>query len=397
MTQYQGKVLDAHGQLVGWGIELDDAGAVSAIVPAGGALGASGEPAGWIIPGVIDIHCHGGGGASFPDSWTPEEIRTAIDSHLEKGTTAMLASLVSMVNPLPQIELLVPFCERGELLGIHMEGPYVSPHKLGAQSPEAQWVADLDELRRWLEAGKGYIKTMTLAPELENAIEAGKLLLDYGALPSWGHTSATGAEARAAIEAMNEYAAQIGLDSVPQTATHLFNAMPAIQHREPGPVRELVQAARNGEAVVEIIGDGVHVNIDLVGDVLNYVQAAGDGLGVVMVTDSMAAAGLDDGSYALGGIAVTVSDGVARLTEGGNIAGGTSRLVEQIKTGVDAGVFDVSSAVKACVAAPAQALRVDNQTPGVTVSFEVGQKPNMVVLNASLDPVAVIREGGIIE
>lgn len=392
MAVYEGKVLNGFGELVGWGLELGEDGSVTAITPAG-ECGVAGEPERWIIPGVIDVHCHGGGGASFPDSWTPEDVQTAIDAHRVKGTTAMLASLVSMIDPLPQIELLVPFCERGDLLGIHCEGPYVSPHKLGAQNPAAQRIPDLDELRSWLEAGKGWIKTMTIAPELENAAEAAALLLEYGAIPSWGHTSATTEEARNRIAATVDYARSINYPRVPQTATHLFNAMPTLAHREPGPVRELIQAARRGEAVVEIIADTVHVDIDLVGDVVNYVQDSGDGLGVMYVTDAMAAAGLEDGAYVLGGAPVTVADGVARLTEGGAIAGGTSRLVDHIKLTHDAGVVCVPASVKAAVAAPAHALGLTNDNPGVTLDFVVGEKPNFVVLNSDLTPETVVREG----
>lgn len=395
MTLYEGKVLNGLGELVGWGIEVDDAGTITRVIPAREA-GSADEPAGYVIPGLIDIHCHGGGGASFPDSWELKDVLTAVNAHRSMGTTAMLASLVSMIDPMPQIKLLAEACEQGELLGIHMEGPYVSPHKLGAQNPKAQRNPDLDELRSWLEAGRGYIKTMTLAPELENAQEAGQLLLDYGAVPSWGHTSATSAEARERIYATVDYARQIGYEHIPQTATHLFNAMPTLQHREPGPVRELVQAARRGEAVVEIIADGVHVDIDLVGDVVNYVAAAGDGLGLVYVTDSMEAAGLEDGEYVLGGAPVTVKDGVARLTKEGNIAGGTSRLVEQIQGTVKAGVASVETGVRACVAAPAKTLGLTNADAGVTLEFIEGEKPNMIVLGADLGVKAVIREGEVL-
>ena len=394
MAIYQGKVLDGYGKLAGWGIEIGEDGALKRVIPVGEGT----EPQGYVIPGLIDIHCHGGGGASFPDSWKLEDVQTAIDAHRCKGTTAMLASLVSMVDPLPQIKLLAQACEQGELIGIHMEGPYVSPHKLGAQNPAAQRCASVDELRTWLEAGKGYIKTMTLAPELDHAQEAAELLLDYGALPSWGHTSATSMQTRERLTTTLEYAAKIKHEGVAQTATHLFNAMPSLHHREPGPIREFVQAARRDEIVVEIIADGVHVNLDLVGDVVNYVlDGSGDDLALVYVSDSMAAAGLEDGAYELGGQPVTVKDGVARLTGGdNNIAGGTSRLVEQIQRTARAGVVPIEKSVRACVAAPARVLGLSNADAGVSLTFEPGEKPNAIVLDSNLDVQAVIREGGVL-
>ncbi|MCI5825639.1 MAG: amidohydrolase family protein [Arcanobacterium sp.] len=391
MSSYRGKVLNGYGELIGWGVDLDNAGAVVEVTP----VGPAGEPApeGWIIPGLIDIHCHGGGGASFPDAAGVEEVHTAIAAHRTLGTTAMLASLVSMIDPLPQIELLVPFCERGELLGIHLEGPYVSLAHVGAQNPAAVRDPDLNELRTWLEAGKGWIKTMTIAPELPRAREAAQLLLDYGAIPSWGHTNATMLQTRESTAATWHYAQQIHYPRVPQTATHLFNGMPLMAHREPGPVRELVQTARRGEAVVELIGDGAHVNLDLVGDVVNYVQSAGEGLGIVLITDAMAAAGLSDGFYELGGLPVVVKAGVATLAEGNSIAGGTSRLVEQLQRTVDAGALTLSQGVRAAVAAPAKALGLSAETPGVSVEFTVGELANLLVLNDSLEVQAVVREG----
>ena len=389
MAKYEGKVLNGRGELVGWGIETDTNGAIASVTP----VGEGAEPAGWVVPGLIDVHNHGGGGASFPDSWQPEEVMTAVMAHRSQGTTAMLASLVSMLDPVPQIELLMPMCEAGELLGIHLEGPYISIEKKGAQNPAAVRAPDLDELRRWLEAGKGWIKTMTIAPEVPGAAEAAALLLEYGAVPSWGHTSATSLDARERIAATWEYAKKIGYPRVPQMATHLFNAMPSLLHREPGPIRELVQAARRGEAVVELIADGVHVNIDLAGDVIRYMAESGDGMGLVYVTDAMAAAGLEDGSYELGGLPVTVSDGVARLTEGGAIAGGTSRMVEQLQCTIAAGAASLEQGVRASVAAPAKALGLTNATPGVTLEFVLGEMPNLIHLDADLKPLAVIREG----
>ncbi|MGV9188599.1 N-acetylglucosamine-6-phosphate deacetylase [Arcanobacterium canis] len=383
-----GKLLDSHGEIIGGGLELDDGRIVRVLPPA--------DVDGWILPGLIDIHNHGGGGASFPDVKSEEEVRTAIEAHRSKGTTAMIASLVSMIDPVPVLEKLVPFCESGELLGIHMEGPYISPHKVGAQNPAAVRGADLDELRRWLEVGKGHIKTMTIAPEAENAVAAARLLLDYGAKPSWGHTSATTEETEGAIALTTAYANEIGFPSPAQTATHLFNAMPPLLHRAPGPVQALTAAARKGDAVVELVADTVHVDPRLVADVVEFVGAKGEPSSVVFVTDAMSGAGMADGAYVLGSLAVTIADGVARLTDGGAIAGGTSRLVEQIQKMVRGQYLSLAKAVESCVAGPAYALHLDGSEKGVTLEFTPGEAVNLVVLDDDLEFVTAMREGVIV-
>ncbi|MCI1676444.1 MAG: amidohydrolase family protein [Ancrocorticia sp.] len=411
---FVGEVLDGFGKHVGSGLEINADGALVRILPIGSATEA---PAGaivgtHIVPGMVDVHCHGGGGASFPDDLDERSIRAAITAHRSKGTTALVASLVSMVDPLPAIEALVPFCESGELAGIHMEGPYISVEKKGAQNPAAIRGADLAELESYLKAGKGWIRTMTIAPETTNAAEAAKLLLRYGAKPSWGHTNADGATTAAVLQSTLEYADSIGFDSVPQTATHLFNGMPSLHHREPGPVRELIQAARRGEAAVEFIADGVHVKPILVEDITRYIADAviddpeaidhetdariDPELATIFVTDAMAAAGMPEGQYQLGGLDVTVVGNAARLTGGDALAGGCSRLSEQLTLLARRGVLSLAAIVCATVAGPTYAaslLREGREAKGVTLEFIPGDKPNFMVLNNDYEPIVVVREG----
>ena len=340
----------------------------------------------FIAPGLVDVHCHGGGGASFPDDVDPRSIRKAIEAHRASGTTALLASLVSMADPLPAIRALLPFCESGDLAGIHMEGPYVSPHKAGAQNPAAIRGADPEELTSWLEEGKGFVKTMTIAPEADHAMEAVRILLAHGAKPSWGHTAASGKTAAQALEATLRCAAELGFEGVPQTVTHLFNAMPPIDHREPGPVREFLAAAREGGAIVETIGDGVHLAPALVEDVHGWVRG-----NAAFVTDAMAAAGMPEGRYALGGLDVDVREGAARLAGKQTIAGGCSRLSDQLALFARRGALPFEQIVRACVAVPAKAASIEG-AKGVTLDFELGKRPNFVVFDRSFSPVCVVRE-----
>ena len=379
-----GTVYDGYGREAGGGLVLEG-GVLARVLPRGysGEADVSGA---LIAPGLVDVHCHGGGGASFPDDVDPRSIRKAIEAHRASGTTALLASLVSMADPLPAIRALLPFCESGDLAGIHMEGPYVSPHKAGAQNPAAIRGADPEELTAWLEEGKGFVKTMTIAPEANHAMEAVRILLAHGAKPSWGHTAASGEIAAQALEATSRCAAELGFEGVPQTVTHLFNAMPPIDHREPGPVREFLAAAREGSAIVETIGDGVHLAPEIVLDMFETLGREN----VILVTDAMAAAGMPDGDYVLGPAAVTVADGVARLTEGGAIAGGTAHLIDVVRTTWRGGV-DLVDAVYAASCQGAEVLGDDS-----IGALEPGRWADLVVTDADLAPVRVLRRGEVV-
>lgn len=399
MITLRGTVVNGHGEIVGGGLTVDDEGRLTAIAPVDDA------PADrWITPGLVDVHNHGGGGTSFPDHPTPDTIRTAVNAHRRTGTTALVASLVSMADPLPEIEALVDACERGDLAGIHLEGPYISPCRPGAQNPAVIRDPDIAELTGWLQAGRGWIRTMTLAPENPLAHGPGSaahVLLDHGALPSWGHTDATGEQARAALDDTADYARAIGWSGVPQTATHLFNCMPGIAHRAPGPIREFLRAAADGHCVVELIGDGVHVAPPLVADLLEMLDGCH---GAALITDAMAGAGMADGAYSLGGLDVEIRDGVACLTGTSTIAGSTARLSDEFAVLVAGGHAPLARVVRAAVLAPARAVglggfgahRGTTAGTGVTVDFVVGEKVNAVEFDADFRVLQVVHEGTLV-
>lgn len=387
----RGRVIDGFGETVGGGLVISDNGILLSIDPVEDAFEGR-----YIVPGFVDVHCHGGGGESFTDSPTLEGVAQAINTHRMRGTTAQIASLVSLVDPLPVIQVLVDFCERGELAGIHLEGPFVSKEKCGAQNPAAIRDPELDKLEEWLKAGRGWITTMTIAPELPRAYgenSAAHMLLDYGARPSWGHTSGSGEATAAAIVDTSRYAQSIGFSGIPQTATHLFNAMPTLTHRSPGPVRELLRAAANGHCVVELIGDGVHVDKSLVADLVEMLDPH---LGVALITDALAGAGMPDGDYKMGGLAVEIRGGVAHLAGSQTIAGSTARLGEEIRVLKDTGLLTLEQIIRAMVAAPVKALGLEGRR-GVSTRFEIGAPVNAVLLNDTLDVLKVVREGVILE
>jgi len=362
-------------------------GMITGVEPAG-APGRTGDA---ILPGLIDIHCHGGGGHSFATT-DPVEAAAAAAYHASAGTTRVVASLVtaSREDLLRQVRALAPLAAAGRLLGIHLEGPFLAPARRGAHAagllrdPDPALVADL------LEAARGALVIVTLAPERPAAAQVAAMLRAAGVVVAYGHTDA-GYECMA--QALAESAGR-GL------VTHLGNAMPPLHHRAAGPVAAALVAAAADEASVELIADGVHTDAGFT----RLVFAAAAPGRVVLVTDAMAAAGMPDGDYVLGPMRVTVSGGVARLAEpgsepgtgtgggGGAIAGGTSTLLRVVATARAAGV-PLAGAVRAASEAPARVLGLS----GSRGSLAPGMAADLLVTAEDLTLRRVLRGGGWLE
>jgi N-acetylglucosamine-6-phosphate deacetylase len=212
-------------------------------------------------------------------------------------------------------------------------------------------------------------------------------LISAGALPSFGHTDASWTQTRTAVaDARARLDATPGRRSPRPTATHLFNRMRPLTHRDPGPIPVLLAAAGRGDVVVELIGDGTHVAPELVRSIFELVGANN----IALVTDAMAAAGMADGAYRLGSLDVTVSGGVARLTEDGAIAGGTAHLLDVVRTTVAGGV-PLRDAVLAASTTPAAVLG----DPRIG-ALEVGRRADVVITDSDLCVVQVLRAGRIV-
>jgi N-acetylglucosamine-6-phosphate deacetylase len=345
-----------------------------------------------LLPGLVDLHNHGGGGAGFPDVLTPDEARVAIREHLAHGTTSLVASLVTATpDTLRQrVGVLTGLAETGELAGIHLEGPFLATALCGAQDPDLIQAPDAALVRELAEAARGHLVTMTIAPELTGVLGDGGVIdavITTGALPSFGHTDASWAETRDAVtEARARLDAAPGRRSARPTATHLFNRMRPLTHRDPGPIPELLAAAGRGDLVVELIGDGTHLAPELVLSIFELVGAQN----IALVTDAMAAAGMTDGAYRLGSLDVTVAGGVARLTEGGAIAGGTAHLLDIVRTTVTGGV-PLVDAILAASTTPATVLG----DPRVG-ALEEGRRADLVVTDPDLRVVTVLRAGRVV-
>ncbi|WP_369189534.1 N-acetylglucosamine-6-phosphate deacetylase [Streptomyces sp. R08] len=324
-----------------------------------------------LVPGFVDIHNHGGGGASFT-SGTVEEVLKGIHTHRLHGTTTVVASTVtSEMDFLAQrAGLLSELAEQGDLAGIHFEGPFISPCRKGAHSEALLRDPDPADVRKLVDAARGHAKMVTLATELPGGLDSVRLLTELGVIAAIGHTDASYEQTVAAI------------DAGATVATHLFNAMPPLGHREPGPIAALLE---DGRITVELIDDGTHLHPAALELAFHHAGAER----VALITDAMDAAGFGDGRYMLGPLEVEVSEGVARLVEGGSIAGSTLTLDRAFKRAVTVDRLPVEDVVAAISANPARLLGSYDEVG----SLEPGKYADLVLLDAEFDLKGVMRRG----
>ncbi|MBB4687462.1 N-acetylglucosamine-6-phosphate deacetylase [Amycolatopsis jiangsuensis] len=332
------------------------------VVDVGGAL---------VVPGFVDTHCHGGGGASF-STLDAGEMLTAVRAHRRHGTTTTLASLVS--DPIglltEQIAALRELVQQGELAGIHLEGPFISQARCGAHDPDTLREPDTATVDKLLRAGHGAIRMVTLAPELHGGVKAVRQLADTGVIAAIGHTDGVAEQLVPAI------------DAGATVATHLFNGMRPLHHREPGPVGVLLDDER---VTVELICDLVHLHPTVVRLAASH---AGRGR-TVLITDAMSATDAADGRYTLGRLEVDVHDGVATL-DNGSLAGSTLTMDTAFRNLVKGAKLGVLDAVRATSGRPAELLGLADRTG----SLRPGLIADLVVLDGDLRPVRVLRQGG---
>ncbi|MDN3023426.1 N-acetylglucosamine-6-phosphate deacetylase [Streptomyces sp. S.PB5] len=324
-----------------------------------------------LVPGFVDIHNHGGGGASFT-SGTAEDVLHGIHTHRLHGTTTLVASTVTEDMDLlaQRAGLLSELAEQGDIAGIHFEGPFISPCRKGAHQEELLRDPDPAEVRKLLDAARGKAKMVTLATELPGGIDSVRLLAEHGVIAAIGHTDATYEQTVEAI------------DAGATVATHLFNAMPALGHRTPGPIAALLEDER---ITVELINDGTHLHPAALQ--LAFHHAGADR--VAFITDAMDAAGFGDGFYSLGPMAVEVKDGVARLVEGGSIAGSTLTLDRAFRRAVTVDRLSVEDAVAALSANPARLLGMYDSIG----SLEPGKYADLLLLDRQFALKGVMRRG----
>ncbi len=324
--------------------------------------------AGIVVPGYVDVHSHGGGGASFVTE-DPGTVRQVLAAHRRHGVTTMVASLVTGTTPdlLRQIACLAGLVEAGELAGIHLEGPWLALKYKGAHPPLLLSDPQPAAVAELLAAGRGTVKMVTIAPERAGALDSIRLMTSQGVVAALGHTDADYDTSRAAI------------DAGARGATHLFNAMAPLRHRDPGPVLALWEDRR---VYLELIMDGVHVRPELVAFVMSTEPDR-----VVLVTDAMAAAGAPDGDYVLGELPVEVRDRVARIAGTETIAGSTLTLDRAVQNCVAAGV-PLARAVRSATALPADYLGLTD-----VGRLAPGKRADLAVLADDLGVTRVMQRG----
>ncbi|WP_319447258.1 MULTISPECIES: N-acetylglucosamine-6-phosphate deacetylase [unclassified Mycobacterium] len=356
----------------GW---IDVAGATIVAVGAGAAPRPADHELGamTVVPGFVDTHLHGGGGANF-SSASHAETSTAVEFHRRHGTTTLVASLVTAGTDelLRQVRALADDVRSGLIAGIHLEGPWLSTTRCGAHQPALMRDPDAAELDRILGAGGGTVAMVTIAPERAGALAAIGQLVDAGVVVAVGHTEATYDQTLAAIEV----GATVG--------THLFNAMRPIDRREPGPIIALLEEPG---VTVELITDGVHVDPAI----YRHVTHSAGPDRVSLVTDAMAATGMADGVYRLGPLAVDVVEGVARVAGTDTIAGSTATMDRVFR-------FAVTNSGLACDDALQLAVRQASLNPARALGLPCeGLIPraaaDLVVLDSELAVAGVVRQG----
>ena len=327
----------------------------------------------YVIPGLTDLHFHGCRGADFSDG-DAAGLQTMADYELSRGVTQICPA--GMTLDVPQLEKIcrtaaahkANAASGADLVGVHLEGPFLSQAKKGAQN--GAWIRDPDAalLLRLKELSGGLVKLVSLAPEAPGAVDFIRKVKDQVRV-SVAHTACDYAQALAAF------------DAGAKQATHLFNAMNPFAHREPGPVG----AASDSDCMVELICDGIHIHPAVIRAVFKLFRGR-----VIIISDSLRACGMPDGQYELGGQDIFVKGPLATLADG-TIAGSITDLMGGMVRAVGFGI-DLHTAVTAAAVNPAKALGIYDRYG----SLDAGKKANIVVLDPNLSLQSVIFHGKII-
>jgi N-acetylglucosamine-6-phosphate deacetylase len=323
-----------------------------------------------VTPGFVDMHVHGGGGASVTNG--VQAIQESLLLHRRHGTTRSVVSLVTATIPslVSQLQSIREVMAADPLvLGSHLEGPFLAREYKGAHDPELLVPPTERSVAELLAAADGTLRQVTLAPELPGGLDAVRAFVRAGTAVAVGHTQADYDIARHAF------------DAGASILTHAFNAMRGIHHRAPGPVSAAIDDSR---VSIELIGDGTHVDES----VARILASAAPGR-ICLVTDAMAAAGKGDGDYLLGSLGVRVTDGIARLLEGDSIAGSTLTMDAALRFAVTGLRLSLADAVDAVTSNPARALALADRFG----SLGVGYPADAVLLDRSLAVQRVWADG----
>lgn len=332
---------------------------------------------GFVVPGFIDIHIHGGGGSDVMDGGY-EAVKQVATTHSRFGTTAFLPTTMTMskdkiIGSLKSIhEAFIKGTGAAEILGVHLEGPYISSEKKGAQKEKDIKKASTREFLEFNKASGNLIRLITIAPEMPGAIDFIRWLHKQGVIVSVGHSNATYKQVQEGIKA--------GLTHV----THTFNAMRGFNHREPGVVGAALSSPK---LILEMIADGIHLH-PVAMKILIKIKEIGK---IVLITDAMRAASKPEGTYNLGGQEVTVVRGQARLKDG-TLAGSVLTMDKAVCNMVDKVGVSLTEAIQMATASPARCLGVESKKG----SLEPGKDADIVILNKKLKVELTMVKGKIV-
>lgn len=355
------------GKFIQGGIEFEDR-----IINAGTDVGLDGKDAEgcYIIPGLVDIHTHAAVGADSSDGDANGMVSMS-KYYAKEGVTSWCPTTMTLKEPelTTAMNVIRDFkrpSDGAKVAGIHMEGPFVSMEKRGAQNPDNIHVPDADMFKRLNDASGGLVKIITMACEEPGAIDAIKEISKYTTV-SIGHTTSNYDTAKEAYAAGASH------------LTHLFNAMPSLLHRDPG----VIAAALEAGATAEIITDGIHVHPAVI-----RIAHQLFGKNLVLISDSLRCAGMPDGEYELGGQAITMKDGKATLTGTNTIAGSSIHLMEGVRRSISFGI-PFEDAIYAATTAPSIAIGMSD----IIGSIKLGLASDLVLLNNDLEVKAVYING----
>ncbi len=334
-----------------------------------------------LIPGLIDTHVHGAGGFDVMDG-TLDSLQTIARTLLAEGTTAFLPTTMSALPEQVQQSMrnITSYRQEptdgAEVLGVHVEGPFLAPQYKGAQAGDMIWDVPTDTTTQFLvdlfQGFPGLIRILTFAPERPDGQALAQICLSHGVIPSAGHT--------AAGYAQMEQAVQWGIRHI----THAFNAMPGIHHRNPG---LLTQALLDDRVTLELIVDGVHIHPAIVELVLKNKRPDR----VCLVSDGIRAIGMPEGEYEFGGQQTVVHQGIARLADG-TIAGSAYPLRQGLKILRDVLGYSLPQAVRYVTLTPAKLLGVDQRLG----SLDINKDATFIRLSAELNVKQVWLKGRLV-
>lgn len=320
-----------------------------------------------VIPGAIDIHIHGASNSDAMDA-THDALSTMAKTLPKEGTTSFLATTMTQSTQAIESALLNAgkyienqTQENAEIVGIHLEGPFISPARKGAQPEDYIVDPDVTLFKRWQEMAENQIKLVTLAPEQPNGLDLAAHLRGTGVVASIGHSDATYDQIDEAIQAGTTH------------VTHLYNGMRGLHHREPG---VLGAAYLRDELYVELIADGIHCRPEMIK--LAYNQITSERM--ILITDSLRAKWLQKGTYDLGGQPVNVDETKATLSDG-TLAGSILKMNDAIKNTMEYTDCSMTDIIKMTAENPAKQLRIFDRKG----SIQVGKDADLVILNDRLD------------